>query len=80
MPRMGTASAAELLHSPLVELSSKMVRMACMEDLAQIKQMYHFTDARNLPVIKEHGGILSSKLLREKGIEVHPRWTPKSNH
>ena len=42
-----------------------------MEDLAQIKQMFHFTDARNLAVIKEHGGILSSKLLREKGIDVH---------
>jgi hypothetical protein len=46
-----------------------MLRMAGMEDLAQIKQLYHFTDARNLPVIKEHGGILSSKLLREMGIE-----------
>jgi hypothetical protein len=48
-----------------------MLPMACMEDLAQIKQLYHFTDARNLPVIKEHGGILSSKLLREMGIEFH---------
>ena len=43
--------------------------MAGVEDLAQIKHLYHFTDARNLPLIKEYGGILSSKLLREMGIE-----------
>src|SRR5881628_2268021 len=43
--------------------------MAGIEDLAQIKHLYHFTDARNLPLIKELGGILSSKLLREMGIE-----------
>lgn len=43
--------------------------MAGIEDLAQVKHLYHFTDARNLPVIKEHGGILSSRLLREMKIE-----------
>jgi hypothetical protein len=43
--------------------------MAGIEDLAKIKHLYHFTDERNLPIIKEHGGILSSRLLREMGIE-----------
>lgn len=43
--------------------------MAGIDDLAHIKRLYHFTDARNLPLIKEHGGILSSRLLREMEIE-----------
>src|ERR1051325_10935876 len=43
--------------------------MPGLEDLARIKRLYHFTDARNVPLIKHHGGILSSKLLREMDIE-----------
>jgi hypothetical protein len=45
--------------------------MAGIEDLAQIRHLYHFTDARNLPLIKALGGILSSKLLRAMEIEFH---------
>jgi hypothetical protein len=45
--------------------------MAGIEDLAQIKCLFHFTDSRNLPLIKEFGGILSGKLLREMDIKFH---------
>jgi hypothetical protein len=46
--------------------------MAGIEDLAQIKHLYHFTDVRNLPLIKQYGGILSSKLLREMEVGFTP--------
>lgn len=42
--------------------------MPGLEDLGKITKLFHFTDSRNLPLIKEHGGILSSRLLREMGI------------
>lgn len=45
--------------------------MAGLEDLAKIRGLFHFTDPRNLPMIRELGGILSSRLLRERGVEFH---------
>jgi hypothetical protein len=36
----------------------------------QIKALYHFTDRRNLPLIKKHGGLLSRQTLEANGIEV----------
>jgi ssDNA thymidine ADP-ribosyltransferase, DarT len=35
-----------------------------------ITAFYHFTDRRNLPIIKRHGGLYSLAKLRELGIEV----------
>lgn len=32
--------------------------------------LFHFTDARNVPSIREHGGIFSAKLCKRRGIKV----------
>lgn len=53
----------------VVWLDSKIGTMAGLDDLAQIRGLFHFTDRRNLVLIREHGGILSSRRLRERGVE-----------
>ena len=46
-------------------------RMATMADLrARIPMIYHFTDRRNLPSIREHEGIFSLELLESAKIQV----------
>jgi hypothetical protein len=35
-----------------------------------ITSFYHFTDRRNLPKIREHGGLYSLAMLREMEVEV----------
>jgi hypothetical protein len=37
---------------------------------APIRQLYHFTDERNLPLIRQHGGLLSLARLEELGVNV----------
>jgi len=50
-----------------------MVTIALPEPLACIKWLFHFTDTRNLPPIRELGGLWSTAKLREMGVEnVHP--------
>src|SRR5713101_1116130 len=43
--------------------------MASSDQLSRIKWLYHFTDSRNLPLIKERGGLWSTAKLREMGVE-----------
>jgi hypothetical protein len=43
--------------------------MASIEDLAQIKHLFHFTDERNLQSIRDYGAIFSSRTMREMGLE-----------
>jgi hypothetical protein len=38
--------------------------------LGQIKALFHFTDRRNLPLIRERGGLYSQARLRDLGVEV----------
>lgn len=38
--------------------------------LKRIYALYHFTDRRNLPLIREHGGLYPLAKLRKKNIEV----------
>jgi hypothetical protein len=33
-------------------------------------KLYHFTDARNVPSIREHGGVYSLQQCEERGIEI----------
>ena len=40
------------------------------DPLKRIPLLYHFTDRRNLPLIRQHGGLLPMSELREKGIAV----------
>lgn len=35
-----------------------------------IRNLFHFTDRRNLPSIREHGGLYSYALLKEMGIDI----------
>ena len=35
-----------------------------------IKGLYHFTDVRNLPLIREYGGLWSLEKLEEMGVEI----------
>lgn len=35
-----------------------------------VTAFYHFTDRRNLPMIKEHGGLYSLAMLRKMEIEI----------
>ena len=45
--------------------------MARMADLrARISRIYHFTDRRNLPSIREHEGIFSLELLESAKTQV----------
>jgi hypothetical protein len=44
--------------------------MATVDPLKRITALYHFTDRRNLPLIKELGGLYPVATLREKNIEV----------
>ena len=38
-----------------------------------IKGLYHFTDVRNLPLIREYGGLWSLEKLEEMGVEIRTR-------
>jgi hypothetical protein len=44
--------------------------MAGTDSLRRITLLYHFTDRRNLPLIREHGGLYPVDKLIEKGIKV----------
>jgi hypothetical protein len=44
--------------------------MADIDPLKRITLLYHFTDRRNLPMIREHGGLYPLSKLRKKNIEV----------
>src|SRR5258706_254310 len=41
-----------------------------VEHLKRIPRLYHFTDRRNLPLIRKYGGLLPLAELRRRGIEV----------
>jgi hypothetical protein len=41
-----------------------------VDPLKRITLLYHFTDRRNLPLIREHGGLYPLARLRKKKIEV----------
>lgn len=41
-----------------------------VDPLAQIPELYHFTDRRNLAMIRELGGLFSMAALKAKGIAV----------
>jgi hypothetical protein len=52
---------------------SRVVEMAADRDpLARIQNLLHFTDERNLPRIRESGGIWSTARLRQAGVEFFP--------
>lgn len=44
--------------------------MVSVDPLKQIAVLYHFTDRRNLPSIRQYGGIYPMAELRKMGIEV----------
>ena len=44
--------------------------MALVDPLKRITLLYHFTDRRNLPLIRQHGGLYPLAKLRKKKIEV----------
>jgi len=44
--------------------------MAAIDPLRRIPVLYHFTDRRNLPLIREHCGLYPMEALRERKIEV----------
>jgi ssDNA thymidine ADP-ribosyltransferase, DarT len=44
--------------------------MADIDPLKNIALLYHFTDRRNLPLIREHGGLYPMSELRQKKIEI----------
>ena len=44
--------------------------MAEPDPLQQIAALYHFTDRRNLPLIRKLGGLYPLVKLRERGVEV----------
>jgi len=44
-----------------------------------VKVLYHFTDRRNLPSIREHGGLYSLVRLREMGLAVQGQIYPGGN-
>jgi hypothetical protein len=45
--------------------------MAETDRLRRVSWLYHFTDSRNLPSIRELDGLWSTAKLREMGIEFH---------
>jgi ssDNA thymidine ADP-ribosyltransferase, DarT len=44
--------------------------VAAVDPLKRITLLYHFTDRRNIPLIREHGGLYPMTKLRKKNIEV----------
>jgi len=44
--------------------------MSNADPLQQITVLYHFTDRRNLPLIREHGGLFSMAELTKRGIQI----------
>jgi hypothetical protein len=44
--------------------------VASTDPLKRIALLYHFTDRRNLPLIRKHGGLYPMSKLRKKNIEV----------
>lgn len=44
--------------------------MAGIDQLKRITLLYHFTDRRNLPSIREHGGLYPIATLKKKNIKV----------
>jgi len=45
--------------------------MTKTDHLKRVGWLYHFTDSRNLPSIRELGGLWSTAKLREMGVEFH---------
>ena len=43
-----------------------------VDKLASVTWLYHFTDSRNIPSIRELGGLWSTAKLREMGVNFHP--------
>jgi hypothetical protein len=44
--------------------------MSAADPLQHITMLYHFTDRRNLPLIRQHGGLYPMTELRRRGISV----------
>jgi len=44
--------------------------MAAIDPLKRITLLYHFTDRRNLPSVREYGGLYPMTKLKKKNIEV----------
>jgi hypothetical protein len=44
--------------------------MSAPNQLAQIPSLYHFTDRRNLPLIRELGGLYPIAVLTKRGIKI----------
>jgi hypothetical protein len=42
--------------------------MSATDPLSRITLLYHFTDRRNLPMIRQHGGLFSMAHMRRRGI------------
>lgn len=41
-----------------------------IDQISKIPLLYHFTDRRNLPVIRQNGGLLPLTMLRKRGIDI----------
>ncbi|MGP0076217.1 MAG: DarT ssDNA thymidine ADP-ribosyltransferase family protein [Bryobacteraceae bacterium] len=46
--------------------------MVKVDRLARVTWLYHFTDSRNVPLIRELGGLWSTAKLREMGVRFYP--------
>jgi len=46
--------------------------MVQVDRLARVTWLYHFTDSRNIPSIRELGGLWSTAKLREMGVKFYP--------
>jgi hypothetical protein len=44
--------------------------MSNVDPLLRVPHLYHFTDRRNLPLIRELGGLLPTSELAKRGIKV----------
>jgi hypothetical protein len=51
--------------------------MSPVDPLLRIPSLYHFTDRRNLPLVRELGGLYPIAELRERKIEIP---APGGNH
>jgi hypothetical protein len=46
--------------------------MPKVDKLASVRWLYHFTDSRNIPLIRKLGGLWSTAKLREIGVNFYP--------
>jgi hypothetical protein len=47
-----------------------MEEMSPLDPLRQITVLYHFTDRRNLQLIREYGGLYPSDVLKKMGVDI----------